>query len=574
MKVFNDVVVARPPQLAEQSEDFEITDFCTKHHVYDYVKHLRAGAAEGFDKISPRFLKLLKFEIADCLSFAINRCLSENCYPKEFKVARLVPVPKVNCPTSCTEYRPISVLSAVSKIFEQHIQRITYQYIAGPLDNMQFGFRRFRGTEDALAAFQCFVHSSFTQSKSNTRIACVSLDAAKAFDKVVYYQLLDKCLNSYNVPLRYIKYLEQYLIGRTMQIQFEDSLGEPLSIPSGVPQGSILGPGLYNLYANCILELQLSPNCKVISYADDMLVLKPIFCDRDFDDFQMDLEKIHQEYANIHMGLNTSKCAALLLSWAPRAPIFPKPFILGGEQIPIVDNFKYLGVIVDRKCFFDLHWERKVVSVRQLIFVFWQRYLKHIDRSVFRFLYENQIRPVLLYACNVIMPVSKNSILKVEKVNLLALRMYSGSYTQSAVSLCEQYNWQSVSELGFQRSMMLCYKYVHHLRDFPLDIGLISVRGSLSANLRSSVSHCNQLSICENIFEQTGALRHRKNNLSLFCMLKIWNLCTFEESNLSLPLFQAFIKNVVTYHDFVLRAKPVIVSGIHLFYLENVIASL
>lgn len=538
LNVFNHSEYVAETAKAEESV-FEHSWLCTTELAIKYITELRSSAAVGFDSLSPRFVKGVKFQIGEAVSVLINKCMQDECFPRSFKHAKIFPVPKVTKPSSCVEFRPIALLSCMSKVFEKHLKSCLLPYVLWPLSNKQFGFRPGRGCEDALAVFQSYVSSAYFQAKHATKVACVSVDVSKAFDRVIFVKLLDKC-RCIGMPEQLIGVLQSYLYDRTMTVVYNGESGQTKNVPSGVPQGSILGPLLYNFYANSILTLPLSENSRVLSYADDMLLLKPLFTDGDFADLCLDIEKIHAEYGSLGLNVNINKSSVLVCSISPQKQLLPQPIVIGQETLSAVDSFRYLGLTVDRKVNFDHHWTNRVLLARKLLNVLWYRYCKFVNREVFHRLYMAKILPVFLYGSGVVYPTTKKSIVNLEKLHRYAARVCTNDFLSPYSELLARLNWKSISELFFCRSMLNTYKYAHNLRFFPEE--LLKPVSVCTRSLRNNLVHEWQLELCRNVFNVQCVNSVIRSPSVPFCfVVKCWNFFSSDECELNFRQFRRFL---------------------------------
>jgi hypothetical protein len=192
-------------------------------------------------------------------------CISKGVFPTEWKRARVTPVFKAGDPHSVNNYRPISILSCVSKILERHVHDTFYKFLAGNqlLSDCQFGFRPNHSTETALIS----AIDNWHQNMNNGKLTGVLfIDLRKAFDTVNHKVLLHK-LRSFGVSDLALSFFAAYLCNRSQAVNFSGVMSDVKPVDIGVPQGSILGPLFFILYVNDY------PKClkhsSVIMYADD-----------------------------------------------------------------------------------------------------------------------------------------------------------------------------------------------------------------------------------------------------------------------------------------------------------------
>ena len=261
----------------------------------------------------------------------------------------MTPIPKDGNKSFPLNYRPVSLLSLVSKILERivHSKLSSFIYSNNLMSNCQFGFRPKSSTQEALLSV---THSWCQLLTNHQQVAAVFFDVRKAFDSVPH----DRILNSiWRIGIRgsLLHWLEDYLINRKQRVVLDGVTSQQAHVTSGVPQGLILGPLLFNIFMNSIDKLQLSENTKLILYADDIVLYKPINSSLDNTNLQDDVN--HWMKSN---GLkpNATKTKLLVFSRARsqlqvnintyRHPILPS------------DTVKYLGVVLRS----DLKWSSHI----------------------------------------------------------------------------------------------------------------------------------------------------------------------------------------------------------------------
>lgn len=177
-------------------------------------------------------------EIAPVLTKLFRRCLSDGKFPSCWKVASVVPVPKKGCDTSqVSNYRPISLLSVIGKIFESvlNVHVLKFLEVQELQTDKQFGFRRSRSTADLLAYVT--EHVSRVLDRQGV-MRSVALDISKAFDKVWHRGLLHK-LSSYGIKGELLQLLTSFLQYRRISVALDGQKSSSRHINAGVPQGSI-----------------------------------------------------------------------------------------------------------------------------------------------------------------------------------------------------------------------------------------------------------------------------------------------------------------------------------------------
>ena len=157
------------------------------------------------------------------------------------------------------------------------------------------------------------LYSRNTALESHKQVACVFFDPRKAFDSVPHQALLKK-LDNLQVPVTLLLWLVNYLSNHHQRVILNCSSSTWLPVKSGVPQGSILGPLLFLTYINDLCNIPLSPGTKLMLFADNIMLFKPISASHDAALFQADVNLVNDWVSNNHLTINTNKTKFMLIS--------------------------------------------------------------------------------------------------------------------------------------------------------------------------------------------------------------------------------------------------------------------
>ena len=416
------------------------------------VKTLKVTSASGFDRIHTKTLKAVLPSILEPLTYLINLSLRSGVFPSILKKARIIPLHKGGSHDDPSNFRPISILSVFSKVFERPLQRLLHQFLEkkGFFNSRQFGFRPGHSTEDALASLSLFINRELD---SGLLPAAILIDIKKAFDSMDHTILPGK-LQHIGVRGIALQWFESYLQNRCIYIG--DDPRNDTTVKFGVPQGSILGPLLFLIHVNDLTRI-LNPNhddqkccnlCfaqtseditneqdELITFADDTTIT---CCGLDMPSLQRKLENIIEETylwmdAN-KLVINVEKSCILLFSRV--GTLHPEITGIvtsrGKVQRPVNRCAKYLGVIVDENLSFLPHIHAIELRLSWNLGIM-KKLKQTFPRKTLTLLYNALIRPHLQYCAMVWQSTFKSHLKKLDSIHKNALKIIK--HTEDYLSL-------------------------------------------------------------------------------------------------------------------------------------------
>lgn len=397
--------------------------------------------------------------ISSPLSVLLTNCCKEGVFPEVLKIGKVVPIFKSGDKHDVNNYRPISLLSIFSKIFEKALKsRITgFMESFKILSPYQYGFRS--GASTSVAVLDLVSSIESYKDLGNHSIA-LFLDLRKAFDMVDHKLLLCK-LEHYGIRGPALLLLSSYLHDRIQFTVLQNNESLPKAINCGVPQGSVLGPLLFLIFIN---DLCNSSNANIRLFADDTVV---VVSHRDLNILSQHaneaIENVYSWMTNNKLLLNPEKTTAMFFHNRKKTNEVITPSIkLKGINIPIASNVKYLGFIIDNELSFRLHLSQLEIKLRKWVGVFWKIGC-FLDKKTKYIVYNSLFCSHVLYGLEVFGNTSKTALKKLQTLQNRAVKaLFRLPKLYPSIEIINTLGIQSINTLFLVRASLMLWK-IHKL---------------------------------------------------------------------------------------------------------------
>lgn len=390
------------------SGEFSLLEF-SENDIFIALSSLTLNNSVGPDNIPAIFLKNCSSSLAGCLKCIFNISLKTGYFPIKWKSSLIIPIFKTGDRSCVSNYRGISILSTIPKLFEKLVYDFLIVKVANSISSKQHGFFPGRSTTTNLTLLS---HTLFVSLEKGSQVDVIYTDFSKAFDRVNQKLLLFK-LNSYNIPEIPVNWLMSYLLNRVQYVKLGEIISKDLiNVTSGVPQGSHLGPLLFLLFINDVITC--FSFCDTLLYADDLKIFAEVNCLNDCLLIQQDLLCFARWCNSNCLALNVGKCK--VMSYRKKNSFFSYDYTLFDELVDRVLLFKDLGVTFCYDLSFKLHID-EVVAKSLCMLGLIKRFSKYfVDPYTIKSLYISFVRSQLIYACIIWNPFSAVHSMRIESV--------------------------------------------------------------------------------------------------------------------------------------------------------------
>ena len=406
-----------------------------EEEVFKQLKSLDISKSAGPDHVPAVLIVQCAQSLSIPLTILFRRSLETGCVPVIWKSAFITPVHKKGPKNLVENYRPISKLCLFAKCFERIVYNQLYNSLRHTFNEQQHGFLKGRSTTSNLVLCSEYISEHMS---TGHQIDVLNTDYSKAFDRIDHPLLLKK-LQLAGIRGNLYRWFCSYIDNRTQTVALNGFTSFTIQIPSGVPQGSLLGPLLFTIFINDI------PSCfynsKILLYADDMKILCPISDHSGCLGLQQDLLRFEAYCLQNKLDLNVLKCFVCTYTRKREPLMFD--YTLKQMSVARVHTIKDLGVMFDSKILFDAHVDNIVNKASKALGFVLRLSSEFSNIKTFKILYCAFVRSHLEYASQVWNPMYDVYIKRIENIQKRFLRYIEyrcHGHEQDYLSRCRKHH--------------------------------------------------------------------------------------------------------------------------------------
>ena len=423
----------------------------TESDIYNTIIAMNTKSSHGYDKIPPKILKMCANEISKPLSNIINMSINLGTFVDTAKISVCTPLyknPKIGNRQQISQYRPINVCTSFSKIFERYNLNSMLKHTNQILSKHITAYRKGHSCQHVLLKLTEDWRKHIDENKI---VGGLLMDLSKAFDCLPHELLIAK-LEAYGFDKRTLNMFYSYLKNRKQSVKINGILSDFLEILSGVPQGSILGPILFNIFINDFIYHMEKTETGILNFADDNTLSA---CASTITELKQILENAAKEALkwldSNEMIANPDKFKVIVLK-KPSIKTDNISITVGNQQIKPDASVKLLGVDIDDKLNFKKHIKHlcktagaKLNAIKRL-----RIYLDNKEREL---LVEAHVISQFNYSTTVWHFCGLVQIHKMEKLHERCIRFIYNEYDKKYFDILEE---KKLTTLYGKRILIMC----------------------------------------------------------------------------------------------------------------------
>ena len=421
--------------------------------------------AAGADNIPSRILKDAISVVVSPLTQLFNSSVIEPHFPTKLKCANVIPLFKKDSNTDKKNYRPISILPSISKVFERLMFRQITHYVDTIISPYLCGFRKGYSPQHALLRLKDILNKSLD---NNEMVGLFMMDLSKAFDCIPHDLLIAK-IHAYGFDKSSLKLIYSYLKDRQQRVKVNAEYSSWKDILSGVPQGSVLGPLLFNLFINDLFLIV--GNCDLHNYADDnTLSIADTNIETITRALNNDVRNIYNWFKNNRLSLNEDKCQFLVIERPASSQNEIAEINIHNKTLGETKKGKLLGITFDKNISMNDHIKSICKKASNKLYAL-ARISTYLNEHKRKILMKSFVISQFNYCPIIWMYCQRKSNNLINRIHERALRIAYNDYVSDFNTLLTKDDSVTIHERNIQALNLEIYKTINGLNPtFMADI--------------------------------------------------------------------------------------------------------
>ena len=355
--------------------------------------HVNPYKASGPDGVGGKVLKECSSQLCTVFTHLFQLLLNYHYVPRSWRTSTIIPIAKKTNAKEMNDFRPVALTSVICKCMERIVCNKLSSSVADRLDPLQFAYKAKRGVEDASLTLtnKALAHLD----KPGTFVRVLMMDFSSAFNTLQTHILIKRLLDL-DVSPGLILWIRSFLSDRPQRVSVDGILSNEIILNTGAPQGCVLSPVLFSIYTN---EFMCDNDIlTLIKFADDMALTARLRDENSLSKYFDFIHKLVKWFNDSYLRLNVKKTKEICFEeHRAKDPALLRPVKIDSENVVQVDNFKYLGTVLDKKFKFSEHVNTLCKKANQRLYLI--RKLKNfdVDVHILELVYRSLVQSILSF---------------------------------------------------------------------------------------------------------------------------------------------------------------------------------
>ena len=365
----------------------------SENDVKKVFSRLNPRKACGPDGLGGKVLKECSDVLSSVFCNLFQMLLNCHCVPRIWRTSSIIPVPKKPHAKIMNDFRPVALTSVLCKSLERIVCNQLTSSVAGRMDPLQFAYKAKRGVEDATLTLMELISHHLDQTGTFVRV--LMMDFSSAFNTLQPHILLSRLIDL-DVSPSMILWIREFLCDRPQTVNINGVKSKEIVLNTGAPQGCVLSPILFSIYTN---EIMCNTSIlTLIKFADDMALVARLKNEQSLCNYLDFIEYLISWFDKSFLKLNVQKTKEILFEEErAKDPSLLRPVQIKTEDVEKVENFKYLGTVLDSNLTFCAHVDLICKKANQRMYLVRKLKTFEVDKDILETIYRSLVESIIVF---------------------------------------------------------------------------------------------------------------------------------------------------------------------------------